>query len=225
MSGLSWITVIAAGSAVAILGVYWLKRPPLSIAWRLLLFVAIAALPTLAAGTSTVSSLEKTTHREFCGSCHVMDAHFTDATDPQSQSLAARHTRNAMFGDKSCYKCHANYGMYGYVLTKLDGMGHVRHYYFGEYGDLTLDEAVKKIHIKKPFPNSTCLECHAGTGKLWQAVPDHRAAAEAALSGRVSCSSVGCHGAAHPFSKAAHQKGAHSHLVPSPAAHGSEPPP
>lgn len=204
MSGLNGITLGAACVAVVILGVYWWKRPALSVAWRLLLFVAIALLPTLAAGTSTVSSLEKTTHREFCGSCHVMDAHFADATNTHSQSLAARHTRNEMFGEQSCYKCHANYGMNGYVLTKMDGMKHVWHYYFGEYGDLTLEEAIKKIHINKPFPNSTCLECHAGTGKLWRAVPDHRSAEELVRSGRLSCASVGCHGAAHPFSKTQH---------------------
>ena len=205
MSGLSWITIGAAGGAIAILTVYWVKNPALTLAWRLLLFLSIAVLPSLAAGTSTVYGLEKTTQREFCGSCHVMDAHVSDATDPSSQSLAARHTRNEMFGGQSCYKCHANYGMNGYVLTKLDGMNHVRHYYFGEYGDLTLAQAVATIRIKAPFPNSTCLHCHAGTGKLWQAVPDHRSAEELVRSGRMSCASSGCHGSAHPFSKVAHQ--------------------
>lgn len=206
MSGLSWVTVLAAVLALAILAVFWLKKPALSVVWRLLLFLGIAVLPTLAAGTSTVYGLEKTTQREFCGSCHVMEAHVGDATDPLSQSLAARHTRNEMFGHQSCYKCHANYGMFGYALTKLDGMNHVRHYYFGEYGDLTLNQAVTAIHIKKPFPNTTCLQCHAGTGKLWKDVPDHRSAEELVRSGRLSCASSGCHGAAHPFSKAARAK-------------------
>ncbi len=205
MSALGWITVSAAVMALLILAVYWLKRPKLGLIWRVLLFLAFAALPTLAAGTSTVSTLERTTEREFCGSCHVMDAHLADATDAHSQSLAARHTRNEMFGGHSCYKCHANYGMYGYVLTKMDGMKHVFHYYFGGYGDLTLEEAVKTIHINQPFPNSTCLSCHAGTGKLWRSIPDHLSAEKSVRDGTISCASVGCHGAAHPFSKLAHE--------------------
>jgi len=199
MSGLGTITVAIAVVAAAILGVYWFKKPKLSLAWRLLLFAGIAVLPTMAAGTSTVDTLEVTTKREFCGSCHVMDAHFADATNPDSLSLASRHTRNELFGEKSCYSCHANYGMYGYPLTKLNGMKHVWHYYFGEYGSMTLEEALPKLHTYEPYPNENCMHCHAGTGAFWKNVPDHRAIEADARAGKVSCASAGCHGAVHPL--------------------------
>lgn len=203
MSALGSITLIAALGSSAILLLYWLRKPLLSLRWRLLLFLAIAVLPTLAAGTSTVEGLERTTEREFCGSCHVMDAHYNDASNALSESLAARHSKNKLFGKNSCYKCHANYGMYGYPLTKLEGMGHVYHYYFGEYGDMPLDKAVGHIHINKPYPNRNCLHCHAGGGKVWKGIPDHASAESALEEGRLSCSSAGCHGAAHPFAKEA----------------------
>jgi len=45
-----------------------------------------------------VSGMEATTHREFCGSCHVMTGHYLDSSNPLSQSLAARHSRNPFTG-------------------------------------------------------------------------------------------------------------------------------
>jgi cytochrome c-type protein NapC len=211
MSGLGVLTLIAAASAAGILLFYLWRAPLLSLKWRLALFLGVAVLPTFAAGTSTVDGLERTTQREFCGSCHVMEAHYNDAISLESTSLAARHTRNHLFGENSCYKCHANYGLYGYPLTKMEGMRHVYHYYLGEYGSMTLEEAVGKIHINKPYPNRNCLHCHTGQGTFWMDVPDHASVKEDALSGRISCSSAGCHGAAHPFAKEAQEamKGSH----------------
>ncbi len=206
MTALGSITLILALSSLMIMGLFWWKEPELDLRWRILLFAAIAILPTAAAGTSTVEGLERTTQREFCGSCHVMEAHVADAGDPFSMSLAARHSKNSLFGKNSCYKCHANYGMYGYPLTKWEGMGHVYHYYLGEYGKLSLKEAVETIHINKPYPNRNCMHCHAGGGKLWKGIADHASARDEIESGRISCASAGCHGAAHPFSKTAHKK-------------------
>ena len=30
-----------------------------------------------------------------------------------------------MFGSENCYVCHANYGMFGTIVTKAGGMRHV----------------------------------------------------------------------------------------------------
>lgn len=218
MSALGWITVGLAVCAAAILIVYWVKQPALNLTWRLLLFCGIALLPTAAAGTSTTEALEKTTQREFCGSCHVMDAHYRDAINPESASLAARHTRNDLFGENSCYKCHANYGMFGYPLTKLNGLKHVWHYYFGEYGSMTLEEALPKLHTYEPYPNENCLHCHTGKGSVWSAVPDHRAINRTDDGTELSCASLGCHGAPHPDSLRAREKAASEQQAkPSPA--------
>jgi nitrate/TMAO reductase-like tetraheme cytochrome c subunit len=154
-----------------------------------------------------VAGMERTTHREFCGSCHVMDEHFRNATDPNAQSLAARHSRNPYFGEESCYVCHADYGMYGYALTKAGGMGHVYHYYLGGYREMSAEQARHEIHLAKPYDNLNCRQCHTTTAHMWRDVPEHHALQEELADNRVSCASAGCHGFAHPFTKQEHAQG------------------
>jgi cytochrome c-type protein NapC len=200
----SWIGYFALGSATiaaAILIYFLIKRPPLDLRVKLLLLFGLGIFPALTAATSTVAGMERTTQREFCGSCHVMDAHYRDATDPHSQSLAARHTRIAFFGENSCYVCHADYGMYGYPLTKAGGMRHVYLYYLGGYRGMSMAEAKREIHLAKPYDNLNCRECHSTTAQVWKQVPDHQALKQELFENRVSCASAGCHGFAHPFTK------------------------
>ncbi len=175
----------------------------LDVATKLRLFVGLGVFPALAASASTVTGMERTTHREFCGSCHVMGAHFNDAVDPKSQSLAAKHSRNPFFGDHSCYTCHADYGMYGYALTKIGGLRHVYLYYLGGYGDMPLEQAKKEIHLIKPYDNTNCRQCHTTSLHDWRDVPDHESLKAELFANKVSCASSGCHGFAHPFTKAA----------------------
>lgn len=200
----SWLGFVSLGSALlaAAILIYFLRRKPaLDLRMRLVLLLGLGVFPALAAATSTVAGMERTTHREFCGSCHVMDAHLKDAVNPLSQSLAARHTRNPFFGENSCYVCHADYGMYGYALTKAGGMGHVYHYYLGGYSALSLEEALRVIRIAKPYDNLNCMQCHTTTARVWTAIPDHESMRTQILQSRVSCASAGCHGFAHPFTK------------------------
>ncbi len=198
MSALGLITIAVAILAAAILIVYWTTQPALGIAWRILLFCAVAVLPTIAAGTSTTEAMATSSERKFCGSCHVMEAHYFDAIDPNSRSLASRHTRNDAFGESSCYECHANYGMYGYPLTKLNGLRHVWAYYFGQFRSMSLEEALPQLHTYEPYPNENCLHCHSGSGALFRTIPDHRASWEDVLNNEISCASTGCHGRPHP---------------------------
>ena len=119
-----------------------------------MLLLGLGVFPTITAATSTVAGMEATTHREFCGSCHTMDDHFGNATDPDAQSLAARHTRNPFFGEESCYVCHADYGMFGYALTKMGGMKHVYYYYLGGYRGMSKEE-VDGVTFTSPSPTTT----------------------------------------------------------------------
>jgi cytochrome c-type protein NapC len=201
-----WLGFVALGCALAaatILVVFLVRRPALDLRVKLWLLLGLGIFPAVAAATSTVAGMERTTHREFCGSCHVMDAHYQDAVDPSAQSLAARHTRNPFFGENSCYVCHADYGMYGYAMTKAGGMGHVYHYYLGGYNRLSAEEAKRTIHINKPYDNLNCRQCHTTIAEGWTKIPDHSSMKEEILSNRVSCASAGCHGFAHPFTKGA----------------------
>ncbi len=199
---LRFAVLSASAAAAAILVWYLVQRPPLDLRVKLWLLLGLGVFPALAAATSTVAGMEATTHREFCGSCHVMDSHFQNAVDPAAQSLAARHSRNPFFGDRSCYVCHADYGMYGYALTKAGGLRHVYEYYLGGYRQMPLEKALKVIHLRKPYDNLNCRQCHTTTVDDWQSVPDHSAFKAELDSNRVSCVSAGCHGYAHPFTKA-----------------------
>jgi cytochrome c-type protein NapC len=126
-----------------------------------------------------------------------MAPHAADSENRASASLSSRHARNKLFGDDNCYVCHADYGMYGTVLTKIGGMRHVWLYYT-QYRTATIDEAKNTIHLRQPFPNDNCMQCHSTEDLLWLKLPDHRAALDDVRADRISCASKGCHGLAHP---------------------------
>ena len=189
----------AAGSAVLMLW-YLVRRPALSHATKIVLLLGIGVLPIATATTGNVAGYEATKARSFCGSCHVMTPYSDDSADPASATLAARHARNAMFGDENCYACHANYGMYGTVLTKLGGLRHVYEYSLHYHG-MSLAEARAAIHIREPFQNATCMHCHSTEAPIWNGVKEHASLIDRLRDGSVSCASAGCHGPAHPFSK------------------------
>jgi nitrate/TMAO reductase-like tetraheme cytochrome c subunit len=204
----SWIfnnpilaAALACAGASAVLVLWFLvRRPALSHATKLVLLAGIGVLPLATATTGNVADFEATKERRFCGSCHVMTPYKTDSEDPHSTSLAARHARNGMFGAENCYACHADYGMFGTVVTKLGGLRHVYEYVL-HYRNTPLDEARRTIHIRKPFPNATCMHCHSTENPTWNAVPEHASLIDRVRRGDVSCASEGCHGPAHPFSK------------------------
>ena len=152
------------------------------------------------AGAANVTGFRATKSREFCGSCHVMTLHARDSEDPHSTSLAAIHGRNQTFGKDNCYACHQDYGMYGYVVTKLGGMGHVYEYLKG-YHSMPLDEFARSVRIKHPLPNDNCMSCHTTQAPRWLAIPDHASSLEGTRAGTIACSSPGCHGYAHPITK------------------------
>lgn len=195
------VCLVSVAGALAIVAQHLRKKPALSFATKITLLFGLGVFPASAAVSSTVTGMEATTHRTFCGSCHSMDAYVADADDPLSQSMAARHGRNPYFGDHNCYTCHADYGMLGYPLTKLNGMRHVYEYYLGGWRNKTPEQTLADIHLQKPYDNDNCRQCHTGTLADWALIPEHAALEEELKSNQVSCSSGGCHGYAHPFSK------------------------
>lgn len=199
---LATAAIACAVMAAAILIWYLVKRPPLGRGVRVVLLFGFGLLPIGAAFSGNVATYEHTKKRGFCGSCHVMEPYTGDSADPHSETLAAQHARNPYFGGENCYVCHANYGMYGTVLTKMSGMGHVWYYYTG-WNDYTIEEALERIHIRQPYPNTNCMQCHSTETAGFVEVDDHAAILEDVRANRVSCASEGCHGPAHPFSKEA----------------------
>ncbi len=182
--------VCAAASAAVLLG-YLIRRPPLTRFTRLGLFLGLGPLPITAAMVGSYANLEVTKEREFCGSCHVMIPYTDDAANPKSSGLAALHSKNKWFGNESCYTCHADYGMFGLVVTKIGGMHHVWDYYTGDWHNP--DHRPPALY--KPYKNETCRQCHAqGSTKEPMEHKVHRAAIE---SGAVGCAKQGCHGPPH----------------------------
>jgi cytochrome c-type protein NapC len=194
-----------AGLAAALLLWYLIARPRLGRATKIVLLLGIGVLPLGTAANGNVAGFNATKTRTFCSSCHVMTPFGDDAASPGSTSLAARHSRNEEFGGQACYTCHADYGMFETVVTKLGGMRHVYEYAL-HFRQLGVDEALPKIHIRRPFPNATCMRCHSTEGPDWRRVGDHRSLLDQVRAGSVSCASNGCHGPAHPFAQVAHLK-------------------
>ncbi|PZR14447.1 MAG: hypothetical protein DI536_10345 [Archangium gephyra] len=195
---------LAVGTAAIAAGMllhYLVRRPQLTAGTRLQLLLGLAVFPFIAAVATTASGMERTTQRSFCGSCHVMTAHLEDVNDVNSLGLAARHSRNRLMGEHPCYTCHADYGMFGYPLTKLTGMSHVYHYYLGGYRAWDLPKFLAEVRVARPFPNQNCQQCHSGKLASFSNVREHLAVQDAIEAGTISCASAGCHGVAHPFSK------------------------
>ena len=199
------LTLVSAAAAALILLHHLVARPALTATVRLRLLLGLAVLPFITAVSSTAFGLHRTTERDFCGSCHVMTTHLRDLEDPTSQGLAARHARSPFTGPTACYTCHADYGLFGYPLTKLTGMAHVWNYYLGGYSGWSLERFHAEVRTAKPYPNANCRQCHSGTLASFSNVKEHVALTDELEQNRVSCASAGGHGVAHPFSKTAEE--------------------
>jgi nitrate/TMAO reductase-like tetraheme cytochrome c subunit len=198
-SPLSLIAFACAVLSATILIAYLIFRPPLVRATKLWLLLGLGILPIGTAFAGNVQGFEATKERTFCGSCHLMSLHQQDSDDPASHSLASRHARNPMFGGENCYVCHADYGMFGTIVTKAGGMRHVW-MNLTAYRDTSLEEAKETVHLREPSKmNGNCMQCHSTRDELWLRVPDHVSTLDDVRAARISCASGGCHGLAHPF--------------------------
>lgn len=200
MAHLPLLTLASLGCAVfaaVILVGYLVFRPPLTGHVKGWLLLGLGVFPIGAAMSGNVQGYEATKQRSFCASCHVMKPWTSDSDNLLSTSLSSRHGRNKLFGAQNCYTCHEDYGMFGTVLTKVDGLNHVWKYYT-EYRNVSVEDAEKKIRLYKPFPNNACMQCHSTTVTLWNGVPYHAVAADDLRANKLSCARGGCHGFAHP---------------------------
>jgi cytochrome c-type protein NapC len=186
--------LVLAGVAAIMLIAYLVRRPALSPAVRLWLLAAVGLLPLGAALTGNLSGYQVTTQRSFCGSCHVMEPYTRDAADPESNSLAAVHSRNRAFGHQSCHACHRDYGIFGTVTTKLGGLRHAWSYYVGRWE--------QPIRLYRPYSNDSCRYCHSTTLTGFVEEPEHMAVKDDLARGTVSCAAAGCHGPPHGVASA-----------------------
>jgi nitrate/TMAO reductase-like tetraheme cytochrome c subunit len=181
------------------IGLALLNLAVLFIAWRRLrrsgttdgvagtLFFGLAVLPLLLiffgytkgmAGMETVSA---------CGGCHVMTPYVQDLQDPNSQALAAVHFKNRYIQHDHCYTCHSDYGMFGTISAKMDGLRHVKHYLAGTY--------TTPLKIHRPYSNLRCLTCHGESQKFLKSEGHPAEVRPQLVSGEVPC--LTCHAPAH----------------------------
>ena len=199
---LTYLAIAAAIVAAIILIVYLIRRPALDRTTKLWLFAGLGPLPITAAMIGNVANFEGTKERTFCARCHTMDLYAQDAADPKSGTLAAIHSKNPMFGDQSCYVCHADYGMFGMPLTKLGGMRHVWYYYTQDW-EAPDHEPPKML---KPYSHEACKQCHP-PDRSHQPL-EHQVHMKAILSNEVGCTAAGCHGRPHPVNPKAAKEAA-----------------
>ncbi len=199
VSWAGWLALGASALAAILLIAYLIVRPARAWLWLLL---AIGVLPIGASFTANVNALEVSHRREFCGSCHIMTPYLHEAADRASVNLAALHSRNAEFGDSSCYSCHADYGMYGGVKTKLDGMRHMWTYCTRYRDAAPANRGGPKIHLVKPFDTSTqCMRCHSATLPQFEQEPSHSVVIASIRAKQTSCIAGGCHDSVHPAAR------------------------
>jgi cytochrome c-type protein NapC len=198
--------VTAGGSAVVLLW-FLVRRPALNRMTKVALLFGVGILPIATATNGNYAGFQATKSTKFCASstCHVMVPYGEDSWNLESTSLAARHARNDAFGDQNCYACHADYGMFGTITTKIGGMRHV-YEYLTHYHSMPLEESLVTIELVKPFKNDACTRCHSTQNPLFNQIGDHASSRDDVRSGKVSCASEGCHGFAHPFSKEARRR-------------------
>lgn len=197
---MAWTCVACAIVSAGLLLWFLLRRPELNGPVKVVLFLGFGVFPIGSAMTGNVAGFEHTTHRAFCGSCHVMEPYRSDSDDSKSKTLAAMHARNEEFGHNNCYECHRDYGAFSTIVTKLGGMRHVYEYYT-HYYKVDLKTALAEIELYEPFANASCIRCHSTETTTWSKLGDHRANLQSVRDGQLSCVSAGCHGPAHPFSK------------------------
>lgn len=182
------ILFLVADLVLVVLAFRRFSREGLTAALRERLVVALGLLPlgvVLAGFTYAIPESKKV---ERCGGCHVMQPFVADLTDPKSTTLAAVHHQNNFAHGESCFACHSDYGLWGDVAAKKDGLGHIWHMARGSYE--------LPIRIKKPYANERCLKCHGGA-RRYEKNENHPEEVKTALAkGEGRC--LDCHGDIHP---------------------------
>ncbi|MEO8214771.1 MAG: NapC/NirT family cytochrome c [Myxococcales bacterium] len=185
--------VVALGCGVAIVALLLAGRRTLSAqrVGRLVLLVGMVVLPLLLSVGNLSYGVTESSQTRFCLSCHEMQRHGQSLFVDDKHALAAVHYQNRLVErDSTCYSCHKDYGLFGDVKAKMNGLRHVwAHYVAG---------VPEHLALYQPFPNANCLHCHDDARRFLEN-PAHRPVMETLQSGTLSC--LGCHRVAHNMVK------------------------
>ena len=181
------VGLVLAVLDVVLLVMIWrmVRRRGVTTASKAMLLGGIVVLPAIVVFLATAHGMQESMTVDACGDCHVMSGHVADLRNPASDSLAAVHYKNRYIQTDQCYTCHSDYGMFGTMSAKLEGLGHVYHNITGDFP--------KPIKIRSPYSNLRCLSCHGGAANF---VAKHDKDMMAnLLADKDKC--IDCHGPAH----------------------------
>ena len=159
---------------------------------KILAFVGIFLLPSLALTLGFGAHLDHAKKREFCLSCHTMHPYGKSLLVDDEEFVPAMHYQNNWVPrEKACYTCHTTYAMFGDAHSKIRGLRHLVAFYSGSVPDT--------LHLYEPYNNRECLHCHGGAREFEEESAHHEADTTMAAmkSNRLSCLTSGCHDVAH----------------------------
>ena len=161
---------------------------------KMLAFVALFALPVIAAWAGFSEQMDRAESTKFCLSCHIMsDFGKSLHIDDPSYIPAAHFQNNRVPRDHACYTCHTEYTMFGTITAKMHG---VRHLWVQYVGTVPKPENIK---LYDPYNNRECLHCHLGARSFEEASPHNKTAdlLSNIKVNKLSCVSSGCHEFVH----------------------------
>ena len=165
-----------------------IRRSGLTATSKELMFFSVGVVPLALVFFAYTYGMTASEKVEACASCHIMAPWVNDLHDGKSDTLAAVHFKNRYIQENHCYTCHSDYGMFGTMHAKWEGLGHIARYSTGIYE--------LPIKIAHPYPNWRCLNCHAASQKFLDPKKHPKEDIPDLMSGKTSC--IDCHGPAHP---------------------------
>jgi len=192
----TFLQILFFAAAVGFAVYLYVRMPQLAgaLGGRLLVLMALLALPLGLLQLGVTETLSQSTSREFCVSCHEMQVYETSLHLDHPDFMPAVHFQNNLVPQETaCYTCHTDYTLFGDINAKLDGLKHVLVHYFGAVPE------PGEIKLYRPYPNDNCLQCHRET-RRFEEQSAHRTddvtLAQLYDNSR-SCLSNGCHQLAH----------------------------
>lgn len=189
------VIIVSLSVAAVLAAAAYLAAPALvEQRWgRIALLAGIVAIPALTSGASLSYGVRESGTTRFCLSCHEMRPYGKSLFADNQRALSATHYQNRLIDrDHTCYSCHADYGLFGDLKAKVNGLRHVWAHYSGRIPE--------KIALYQPYSTGNCLKCH-DDGRRFQEAPGHAAVLRELVEGRRSC--LGCHMPAHDMASVA----------------------
>ena len=161
---------------------------------KILAFLALFVLPSLAIWTGFSEQMDRAESTRFCLSCHVMQDFGRSLHVDDPSYIPAKHFQeNQVPRDHACYTCHTDYTLFGPVHAKVRGLHHIYVQYLGTV------PAPADIKLYTPYNNRECLHCHAGTRSFTEE-PKHSKTPDMMnriTSNQMSCMESKCHDTVH----------------------------